>query len=461
MSRQSTGQVLERTGKRGRTFALRFRACGARQYVTLGSAEDGWNRQRAEDELKNVLADVRRGIWRPPETKHAIEQPKEEPTFHVFASEWLAAREAEGLAAKSIADLHWSLSNHLLPYFAYMKLSEIDVQAVDRYKVAKVKERQGIEARRPEREAAMKPLVEERRKARNRGDDAQARDLSRQIEALRATGLSANSVNHTLSDLAQVLETAVEYGLIPSNPASGKRRRLKSTRPNRPWVEPEQLGALLDAAKGDDGLGVGRVLLAVLAGAGLRIGEALALRWQHVDLAIGTLHVVSGKTAAAARSIDLPHSLREELVLWRAESRFTKPDDLVLCSPTGRKNNPSNLRRDVLGPAIVTANERLAKDGIAPIAAIGFHGLRRAYASLRCACGDDIRYTASQLGHEDPRFTLKAYAQATKRRERLSGPHLKAYDRAIEWARMGTSSDLEHVPAMTEEKKNPAGAGLS
>ena len=50
------------------------------------------------------------------------------------------------------------------------------------------------------------------------------------------------------------------------------------------------------------------------------------------------------------------------------------------------------------------------------------------------ACGDDVAYASSQLGHEDPRFTLKVYAQATKRRERLSGPHLKAYDRALDWA---------------------------
>jgi hypothetical protein len=59
---------------------------------------------------------------------------------------------------------------------------------------------------------------------------------------------------HTLSDLSQVLETAVEYGVLAQNPAAGKRQRLKSTRPARPWVEPAQ-PSLLDAASG-----VGRVL---------------------------------------------------------------------------------------------------------------------------------------------------------------------------------------------------------
>lgn len=37
MARPATGQVLERQGKRGRTFAIRFRAYGQRQYVTTAA----------------------------------------------------------------------------------------------------------------------------------------------------------------------------------------------------------------------------------------------------------------------------------------------------------------------------------------------------------------------------------------------------------------------------------------
>ena len=84
----------------------------------------------------------------------------------------------------------------------------------------------------------------------------------------------------------------------------------------------------------------------------------------------------------------------------------------------------------------------LEEAGIAPLGNVTFHSPRRTYASLRCVCGDDIRYAADQLGHEDPRFTLRVYAQATKRRDRLTGPHLKAYDRTLDWARMGTSEPL-------------------
>ena len=42
----------------GRIFGLRFRAYGRRHFVTLSGAADGWTRQRADAELRHVLADV-------------------------------------------------------------------------------------------------------------------------------------------------------------------------------------------------------------------------------------------------------------------------------------------------------------------------------------------------------------------------------------------------------------------
>lgn len=425
MPRPPTGQVIERRGVRSTTYALRFRAYGKRHYVTT----DATGREEAERELRHTLADVERGRWQPPRRE---EPPTQEPTFHVFASEWLANRQAEGLAAKTIADFRWSLELHLLPYFASYRLSEITPQLVDSYKTHKVRERERIEV--------------ERAEAENRG------------ERFRERGLSNSSINHTLSDMAQVCETAVEYGWIGSNPASGKRRRLKAAKPSRPWVEPEQLPALLDAAPG----GAGRMLFGLLAGSGLRIGEALALRWRHIDLmGAGTLSIIESKTDAGVRIVDLPAALREELRRWWRETEHDRPDDYVVPSSTGRKASPSNLRRDLLRPTIAQANAELEKDGIATIGPITFHSLRRTAASLRCACGDDVAYTSAWLGHTDPRFTLKVYAQATKRRERLSGPHLRAYDRAIQWAQMGTNREAERVLATAEATKNPAGAGLS
>jgi integrase len=199
---------------------------------------------------------------------------------------------------------------------------------------------------------------------------------------------------------------------------------------------------------------IGAALLSLTSRASRR--HALSLRWSHVDLGIGSLHVVAGKTIASVRTVDLTPALREELILWRAESRFTEPDDFVVSSSTGHRHSPSNLRRDVLRPAIAAANVELDKLGIAPIGPVTFHSLRRTYASLRCAAGDDLRYSSTQIGHTDVRFTLNVYAQATKRREQLSGPHRKAYDQALGWAQMGTNSPDEPLLVPEEATKNPA-----
>jgi hypothetical protein len=65
MAKRAKGEVIERERKSGRVLALRFRAYGRRHFVTLGGAANGWTRQKAEGELRHVLADVERGLWAP------------------------------------------------------------------------------------------------------------------------------------------------------------------------------------------------------------------------------------------------------------------------------------------------------------------------------------------------------------------------------------------------------------
>ena len=88
-----------------------------------------------------MLADVRRGIWRPTEPQEATERVPE-PTFHEFASEWFDGPEREG-AEKTLA-VRWQLSNHLLPFFAGYRLTEITIAEVDEYRQQKVQRGQAV-----------------------------------------------------------------------------------------------------------------------------------------------------------------------------------------------------------------------------------------------------------------------------------------------------------------------------
>jgi integrase len=140
------------------------------------------------------------------------------------------------------------LTNHLLPVFASKRLDEIDVGAVDAYRRTKV------------REARLGPTW----------------------------------INKTITRLGQILAVAQKRGLIVQNPVriNARNRKVKSVRPRQTWLEPDQVLALLNAGgeldrEAERGLPVRRPVLAALAYDGLRVGEACALRWRHVDLAAG------------------------------------------------------------------------------------------------------------------------------------------------------------------------------
>ena len=329
MARPATGQVIAPTNGRG--WAIRFRAYGVRRSLTLGHPEDGWDRKRAEAELRHVLADVERGIWQPPDPDPAPVQPRECPTFHQFASEWFEANKP-GWAPRTIADYQWALSHHLLPAFANRRLDEISIEEVDRYRAAK----------------------------------------------LREGKLAPAQVNKTLKRLSQILEVAEEYGHIPRNPARGRRRRVKAPAPQRTWVEPEQLLSLIEAA--DDHL---RPQLATLAGAGPRPDEAVSLDCSDVNLATGTLRVGKAKTDAGSwRELDLPGGVVEVLTEWRAFRRAA-PSDPLFVGPRGGRQSVTSLAQR-LKRAIKDGNERLAELGIEPISQrVTPYSLRRTYASLR------------------------------------------------------------------------------
>lgn len=385
MARKATGQIIA-PDKHRRSWALRLRAYGKRRFVNLGTPEDGWNRQRAEAELRHVLADVERGVWRPYEPG-SVAAPAEVPTFHEFASEWLETREPE-LAAKTYQSYRWQLTGHLLPHFAGMRLDAISAEDVDGYKSAKLREGQ----------------------------------------------IGANQINKSLGLLAQILDAAGDYGYLDSdrNPARGRRRRVKRSSPARPTIEPEQLPALLEAA---DRL---RPVLATLAGAGLRSGEACGLDWQDVNLASGTITVGRSKTETGIRQVDVSSALREELA--EHKSRARPPEAPVFSNRNGSRQTVSNVERR-LKTAIRRANERLTQLGIEPISEqVTPHSLRRLYASLRFALGDDPVYVAQQLGHTEPAFSMRVYARAVRRRERLTGNALREFDRAVHWAQMGTET---------------------
>lgn len=409
---------MTRETQRGRVFALRFPAYGSRQYVTLGTAAEGWNRPKAEDELANVLADVRRGIWTP--SAPPVGEAPPDPTFHEFASEWFE-QNRHGWGDRTQENYLWQLRSHLLPFFGRHQLSAITVAEVDRYRAAK----------------------------------------------LGKGKLNPGQINKTLVRLGQVLDVAVERELIARNPLRINPRNRKLKVPKRRPVyldSAEQIVAVLDAASELDGRKTARTqgrrgFMATLVFAGLRITEACQLQRRDVDVANGRITVRDSKTAAGVREVDLLPVLRDELATHLATHKTDDPYGFVFPTARGTARNKDNARARVIKPVIARANElALERTGRPLPDHVTAHKLRHTFASLMLAHDPDPTNAMTQMGHTDPAFTIRVYTHLM-RRSPEERARLTALIEGVVWAPIGTSegeTERHLDPREMSESPHPA-----
>jgi integrase len=408
MARKVTGAVVEHLARDGRVYrSLRFTAYRKRQFVSLGPVSAA----EAARELRHTLADVERGTWTPP----AAETPEPEPvpTFHEYAEQWWTRNEKQ-LAPSTQMDYRWRLEKHLLPFFADFSLDGITFDLVERYIAAKLAEEQP---------------------------------------------LSARSVNMTLTLMAAILEGAVERELISRNPAKGKRRRVREHEPRRTYLETaEQIAVLLNAAGELDATAredrrhvTRRAIIATLVFAGLRIGELCSLRWRDVDLANGWIHVGESKTDAGRRRVKIRGALRDELAAASARTERLDQDGYVFATSTGGRPGRDNIRNRVLAPAVERASKQLVADGYSPLPEpLTPHSLRRTFASVLYALGEDPGIVMDEMGHTNPSLALRVYRQSMRRGDDEKA-RLRAFVDGVEVAVDGIPAREAVEPAVERE----------
>jgi integrase len=414
----ATGSIVERKGKDGRIYrSLRFRAGGKRYTEPLGVIK----RADAEKALRQTMAKVDRGEWRPPEPVPAANSM---PSFHEFSETWWTLNQAR-LAPSTQEDYRWRLEVHLIPYFGRMRLDEITFARIEEYRAAK------------------------------EGEDDR---------------LSPRSINMTITLLGAILERALKRNLIDSNPARDRDLRAPERTPARSYLDAaEQIQALLEAAGEMDGKASfgrrhieRRAMVATLVFAGLRIGELFSLRWRDVDLAGGWLQVGESKTDAGRRRVKIRGVLRDELLTMRGRHQEASQADFVFATRTGSKMSAENFRSRVLGRAasdetpatgaVGIANAHLEARGLAPLPErITPHSLRRTFCSLLYALGEDPGVVMDEMGHTDPALALRVYRQAMRRDERARTALARlVYGASIEAPLPGAREDFREISRARE-----------
>jgi integrase len=236
------------------------------------------------------------------------------------------------------------------------------------------------------------------------------------------SGLSARTVEYHHATLRVALNAALRWDLVPRNvaelvePPRVRRHRIEP-------LSPDDAGRLLAAFRAHRLEALFTVALAV----GLRLGEALGLRWEDVNFTDGTVTItgqlqkidgvwtlVELKSEQSRRVVSLPdvsvRALREhrtrQLAEQLAAERWDNALGLVFTTSVGTPVDDANGRRD-LNKAVKRADLRTANGQPRHVR---FHDLRHTCASLLLAQNVHPRVVMDVLGHSQISLTMDTYS---------------------------------------------------
>jgi integrase len=244
-------------------------------------------------------------------------------------------------------------------------------------------------------------------------------------------GKSAATIRNALSALRRVYSLHVEAGLLERNPCEGcgalvgkvARRYERGVREVDAWTRAEA-STLLNIASERE-IHVYPVLLAALC-TGMRRGELLALRWEHVSgdeirvrdsLVRGAIKTPkSGRARSVPISPEMQNLLRElRRTRMNREGAWSDPEH-VFTTATGHRWDEKNFSR---------AWRRLRRhcvDSADPsIRPLSFHCCRHTFASWALESGKSIVWVQHVLGHASPDTTLRCYSHFIPREREEMG----------------------------------------
>jgi integrase len=216
--------------------------------------------------------------------------------------------------------------------------------------------------------------------------------------------LNANSVAKAYKVVRNVMDAAVEGGMIVRNPCRIKGAGTERL-PEMRAATPEEVAAIAAAAEPR-----WQAFILLAAYSGPRYGELAGLRRRYVDPLHKTVRVVEQlcevrgevffgppKTQAAVRTVVLPQFIVEVMIEHLALYSQPGLDGLVFVMPEGTVMRRHNFRQRVWLPACRAAG----------VENLRFHDLRHTGATLAASSGAPLRAVMHRLGHASAAAALR------------------------------------------------------
>jgi integrase len=232
-------------------------------------------------------------------------------------------------------------------------------------------------------------------------------DVRGMLSALEHKGLSPRSRAQARTVLRQALRAAEGDGLVSRNAAAIVHGPTISSARIDDRLTAAEARQVLEAVRGDRLEALAALALAL----GLRRGELVALRWDHVDLEAKTLRVVAGKTSASRREIPLVGGTVEAL----REHRRRQAAEQLAAGPLWRDTGAVFTREDgrpLSGSQVwhwwtAVTRQTLGRP-------VRFHASRHTCATLLLDQGVALEIVSAVLGHANLNVTASIYAEVTQ-----------------------------------------------
>jgi len=163
-----------------------------------------------------------------------------------------------------------------------------------------------------------------------------------------------------------------------------------------------------------------RTLVFIVAVTGLRISEALGLKWNDLDYERKMIHlrrvwvgndvIDHLKTDGSAAPVPLGELLADALRGWHPQTLYAKPEDWIFPSTKLKGITPlsaSMMTAAKIRPAAVKVGIRLVAGK-----RFGFHNFRHSLATFLVNRGTDVKTIQGLLRHAKVTTTLDLYSQS-------------------------------------------------
>jgi integrase len=234
-----------------------------------------------------------------------------------------------------------------------------------------------------------------------------------QTVANAMSGYSKNRIKKVHWFMRKMFDTAMENGLMLSNPAARVALPKAEDGTRRAATDSERALLLRVCETNPYGLWA-----LVMLCCGLRPGETARVLGNHVDLKKRVLFVDGTKTKAARRHVPIPGMLAEELA-----RRGTRPFEYLFTNRDGKPLTKTNRRRmweSIVKDMNIAAGCRTSHGGqrvFPPFAVAGDlvpYCLRHTYCTDLEAAGVPINVAARFMGHTSIELTARIYTHASE-----------------------------------------------